>query len=274
ARCALPERRGPRRTVPCLLCARPVTAAPQPTTGRSQCTRPAGSSLRARTARIFAACRPSLLHRVLVLDVLAPRLGRTTFVLLVLLLGLVEAFRKPLQVLGHRPHEQHHSDQEQQHHDQAERGGLAELFIAWCVVASRLLREHQAHRGCHPGGRLRQERHAVSFGMPANRSSSGSVVSTSECTSSYSSVGQSSRSSSTGTANQRESGSICVACAFSASSRTLKQSAHSTRVATRSITSGRFESQRLSQASYGDSWPRARRASWKVTILERENPCE
>src|SRR5690606_31266488 len=112
ARCALPERRGPRRTVPCLLCARPVTAAPQPTTGRSQCTRPAGSSLRARTARIFAAYRPSLLHRVLVLDVLAPRLGRTTFVLLVLLLGLVEAFRKPLQVLGHRPHEQHHSDQE------------------------------------------------------------------------------------------------------------------------------------------------------------------
>ena len=58
--------------------------------------------------------------------------------------------------------------------------------------------------------------------MPANRSSSGTGLSTYDVTSSKSSVGHTSAWSSRGIANQNPSGSICVACASSAWSRTPK----------------------------------------------------
>src|SRR5690606_6792088 len=51
---------------------------------------------------------------------------------------------------------------------------------------------------------------------PANRSSSGTSVSTNDLTSSKSSVGHASASTSRGTANQNPFGSICVAWAISA----------------------------------------------------------
>ena len=58
--------------------------------------------------------------------------------------------------------------------------------------------------------------------MPAKRSSSGVSELTWLTTSSKSSVGQTSVWSSRGIANQKPSGSICVACASSAWSRTPK----------------------------------------------------
>jgi len=87
-------------------------------------------------------------------------------------------------------------------------------------------------------------------------------------------VGHTSRWISGGTTNQRLVGSICVAWAFNASSRTANQSAHSTRVVTRRPGSGRSLDQFASHSAYGDSSPRAVSAVWNAANRARENPWE
>ena len=73
--------------------------------------------------------------------------------------------------------------------------------------------------------------------------------------------------------NQRLVGSIWVACALSASSRTWKQSAHWTRVVTRAPGSGRSAVPvRSSHSAYGDSSPRASSASWKAAMRALGEP--
>ena len=79
----------------------------------------------------------------------------------------------------------------------------------------------------------------MSARTPANRSSSGVGTSITERASSYSSVGHTFCWISSGTRNQKPSGSTWVACARRASSRTPKYAPHSIRVVILSPRSGR-----------------------------------
>src|SRR5690606_40198624 len=99
------------------------------------------------------------------------------------LLG-VEARGDPLEVLGHGADEEDDRDQEDDHQQQADRGRLAEVLTLTTGVL--LLREHGGRR--HRRGRHRRgQRHELTFSRtPANRSSSGTVLSTNDRASSYS----------------------------------------------------------------------------------------
>src|SRR5918997_4298722 len=184
---------------------------------------------------------------------------------------LVEGLRDPAQVLVHRAHQQRHGEEEQQQDHQTNRRGLAEVLALPTGIRRRRGRLDQREPGHGGEARGQQQGHASTRSRtPANRSSSGTVVSTSERASSYSSVGHSSRCRVCGTANHRLVGSIWVACARNASSRTPKYSPHSTRVVTRSMTSGREGSHFASHSVNGDSAPAASSASCSSCIRLRE----
>ena len=156
-----------------------------------------------------------------------------------------------LQLLAHAEPQQHHGDRQRQEHHEPEPARLDVGRVGGLVDE----RHEQRRAGCSCAQSLNLLAHPgeqVVLGQLGSRPTLR--------TSSKSSVGQTSCWSSSGIANQAPSGSIWVACASSAWSRTPKYSAHGTRVVIRASCSGSgFHSS--SRSAYGDSSPAASIAS-------------
>src|SRR3954447_20165432 len=171
----------------------------------------------------------------------------------------VERLGQLAQVAVHRPHQQERADQQQHDDDEPERAGLAEVRarVAGTVVGQQADREHQC---------------AVHWSIPANRSVSGNDTGTRERANSYSSVGHSRCCHSMGVAKKKLVGSICVACARSASSRWGKYLAHSTRVVTRFAKKSWSGSQFSSHLANGPSCPCLANSSCSSCMRFLRNP--